>query len=200
MNNTFSRQKNRLINKIKYHANRLLFPISFIDTFALKKLPYDNINVYDAPKIYNYLNTYNNFIMEIRNHLIKLNSLTKWGLLNDSHILLKMKSNYLTKMINIYTNLILKFINNSKKNKIYDSSQFNYLSKNKLLLFMKIYKLNNKYILNDGNFISSVSEAFIDTLFTSNIYNELHSKINYPLNHCDCFNGIKNDNEMSFIF
>ena len=48
---------------------------------------------------------------------------------------------------------------------------------------MRIIKMNNKYILDDGNFISSITETFIDTLFVTNS----NGKIFYPLNYCDKF-------------
>lgn len=183
--NSFVRQQPKLINRIKYYAYKLLFPISFIDIFKSNVCLYTNINLYDAPKIYNYLNDYNDLIIQSREHLIKLEQMTKWGLLGDSHILLKIKTEFLIKMINIYTNLILKFMkNNTKNNKIYDISYSNYLKKDNILLFMKIYKTENKYILINGNHITSVSLSYIDSLFPID-YNKLNNCINHPLYLCD---------------
>lgn len=182
--NSFIRNKHRLMNKIKYYANKLLFPISFIDIFKTNVCLYTNVNLYDAPKIYNYLNDYNDLIIQSREHLSKLETMTKWGLLNDSYILLKIKTEFLIKMINIYTNLILKFIKNNKNNKIYDISYSNYLNKDNMLLFMKIYKTESKYISINGNYISCVSLSYIDSLFPTD-YNRLHNCINYPLFECD---------------
>lgn len=199
MNNTFSRQRNRLISKVKYYANRLLFPISFIDTFASKQLIYDNINIQDAPKMYKYLNTYNNYILKTRKYLEKLYLINKWGFITNSYILLKIEGKYLTKMINIYENLILKFIDNSKKNQVQDVSQFNFILKNNLFMFMRIYKLNGKYILNDGQYISSVTETYIDSLLISNIVYQYYPNIIHPLYLCDKFTILKND-EVSYIF
>jgi hypothetical protein len=146
------------------------------------------VNLYDAPKIYNYLNDYNNLIIQSREHLTKLEEMTNWGLLSDSYILLKIKTEFLIKMINKYSNLILKFIRNNenkknKKNKIYDISYDKYLKKENILLFMKIYKTNDKYVLINGNYILSVSVSYIDTLFQTDLYND--NKINHPLYKCD---------------
>jgi len=186
--NSFVRKQHKLINRIKYYSNKLLFPISFIDIFKSTICIYSNVNLYDAPKIYNYLNDYNNLIIQSREHLTKLEEMTNWGLLSDSYILLKIKTEFLIKMINKYSNLILKFIRNNenkknKKNKIYDISYDKYLKKENILLFMKIYKTNDKYVLINGNYILSVSVSYIDTLFQTDLYND--NKINHPLYKCD---------------
>lgn len=183
--NSFVRKQHKLINRIKYYANKLLFPISFIDIFKSKICVYTNVNIYDAPKIYNYLNDYNDLIIQSRGHLSKLEEMTKWGLLSESYILLKIKTEFLIRMIKTYTNLILKFIRNNNKNKnnkIYDISYSNYLKREHISLFMKIYKTNNKYILMSENYISSVSASYIDSLFPCDVYND---RINYPLYKCD---------------
>jgi hypothetical protein len=184
--NSFVRKQHKLINRIKYYANKLLFPISFIDIFKSDICVYSNVNLNDAPKIYNYLNNYNDLIIQSRSHLSKLEEMTKWRLLSDSYILLKIKTEYLITMINKCTNLILKFITNNKKNKknnkIYDVSYENYLKKENILSFMKIYKTNDKYVLISGNHILSVTALYIDSLFSIDLYND---KINYPLYKCD---------------
>ena len=88
-------------------------------------------------------------------------------------------------MMNIYKHLILKFIkNNAKNNKIYDISYRNCLKKCNILLFMNIYKTNDKYILINGNDISSVSEYYIDSLFSINFSMSLNH-IHHPLYKCD---------------
>lgn len=137
------------------------------------------------------MNDYNDLIIQCREHSIKLEEMTKWGLFNDSHILLKIKTEFLIKMTDVYRNLILKFMRNgennnknNKKNKIYDISYGNYLKKNNILLFMNIYKTNDKYILINGNDISSVSEYYIDSLFSINFSMSINH-INYPLYKCD---------------
>ena len=191
--NSFVKQQHKLINRIKYYAYKLLFPISFIDIFKSGICIYTNVNFYDSPKIYNYLNDYNDLIIQCREYLIKLQKMTKWGLFNDSHILLKIKIEFLIKNINIYKNLILKFMKNNenknenknnKNNKIYDISYRNYLKKDNILLFMNIYKTNDKYILMNGNDISSVSEYYIDSLFSINFTTSINH-INYQLYKCD---------------
>jgi hypothetical protein len=187
--NSFVRKQHKLINRIKYYAYKLLFPISFIDIFKSSICIYTNVNFYDSPKIYNYLNDYNDLIIQSRELLIKLKEMTKWGLFSNSHILLKIKTEFLIKTINIYKNLILKFIRNyenknNKNNKIYDISYGNYLKKDNILLFMNIYKTNDKYILINGNDISSVSEYYIDSLFSIN-FNISINHIKYPLYKCD---------------
>jgi hypothetical protein len=184
--NSFVIKQDKIINKIKYYAYKLLFPISFIDIFKSNICSYTNVNLYDAPKIYHYLNEYNNMILTSREHLSKLKEMTKWGLLSDSYILLKIKTEYLIKMINMYSNLILKFIrNNTKTNKIHDISYSNYLNKYNILLFMKICKIGNKYISINENSISSVSALFIDTLFPLDFDKLYNNDINYPLCQCD---------------
>jgi hypothetical protein len=189
--NSFVRKQHKLIYKIKYYANKLLFPISFIDIFKSTICVYTNIQLCDAPKIYNYLNNYNNLIIQSRGHLTKLEEMTEWGLLSDSYILLKIKTEFLIKMINMYITLILRFIrNNNNKNKnknknnrkIYNVS-YNYLHQEHILLFTKIHKMNNKYILISRNYISSVSTTYIDSLFPRDLYND--DRINYPLYKCD---------------
>ena len=112
---SFIKEQNKLICKIKYYANRLLFPISFIDNFKSQIPIYNNINVYDAVKIYNYLNEYNSFILKSRDYMNKVKKMTKWGFLNNSYILLKIECEYLIRMIKVYANLILKFIQVGKK-------------------------------------------------------------------------------------
>jgi hypothetical protein len=181
--NSFVIKQHKLINRIKYYATKILFPIYFIDIFKSKIHIHNNMNGYDAPKIYEYLNNYNKYIIDVRIQLVKLKEIVKWGLLYNSYVVLKVRNEYLIKMINMYTNLILKFIiNNKKTNKIYDISYINYLKKDDISLFMKIYKIENKYILIHENYISSVSPSFIDTLFPTY---EIHNYINYPLHLCD---------------
>lgn len=186
--NSFVRKQHKLIYKIKYYANKLLFPISFIDIFKSTICVYTNVRLCDAPKIYNYLNNYNNLIIQSRGHLTKLEEMTKWGLLSDSYILLKMRTEFLIKMINLYTNLILSFIKNNKTKKYKNDRKiynvfYNYLHQEHILLFMKIHKINNKYILISRNYISPVSATYIDSLFPRDLYND--DRINYPLYKCD---------------
>lgn len=183
--NSFVKNQHKLINKIKYYSQKLLFPISFIYSFKSNIFLYTNVNLKDAPKIYNYLNDYNDLIIQCREHLSKLEGMSEWGFLCDSFILLKIKTEFLIKMMNIYKDLILKFIkNNTKNNKIYDISYGNCLKKCNILLFMNIYKTNDKYILINGNDISSVSEYYIDSLFSINFTMSLNH-IHHPLYKCD---------------
>jgi hypothetical protein len=39
------------------------------------------VNLQDAPKIYNYLNDYNDLIIQCREHLSKLEKMREWGFL-----------------------------------------------------------------------------------------------------------------------
>ena len=183
--NTFIREQHKLINRIKYSAYKILFPISFINIFKSDVCLYTNLNLYDSQKIYNYLNCYNDLIIKSREHLTKLKEITKWGLMYENHILLKIKTEFLIKMINMYTNLILKCMRNNKKNnKIYDISCSNYFKKDNISSFMKIYKIENKYILINENHVSLVSESYIDFLFPID-FNRLNNCINHPLYLCD---------------
>ena len=74
--------------------------------------------------------------------------------------------------------------NNKKNNKIYDISCSNYFKKDNISSFMKIYKIENKYILINENHVSLVSESYIDFLFPID-FNRLNNCINHPLYLCD---------------
>lgn len=188
----FLRQKNKLINRIRNYSCKLLFPITFIDTFKTTICVYNSNSAdtldKDAPKIYNYLNEYNSLIIETRAQLEYLENMSKWGLLFNSYVAWKIKFAYLIKMFDVYTNLIIRNVCIKKTNRIYDYETLNNhtMLKKNIHLFMKIHKFGNKYILIDGVYISSVTPLFIDTLFPSKNYiRPSLGCIRHKLHECD---------------
>lgn len=187
----FIRQKKYLIQKIKYYSEKLLFPISFIDIFKSNEIPFDDIKSSNYTKIYNYLNEYNELLIKARLQMKNLEEIKKWGIIFGSYTFHKVYTDYIISMIILHTNLILMMIEknvNNNKNKIYDSK---YLKKNSMhqniLLFMKIHKMENKYVLINNFNISPVSPLFIDSLFTTNnpIMRKAFYSIQHPLYQCD---------------
>lgn len=189
--NKFIREKNNLLRKIKYYACKLLFPISFINMFVSNEFVFNDIKSCNFSKMYTYLNEYNNLLAKARIQMIELEKIKNWGILFNSYTYHKIYTEYIISMVNIYSSLILMLIekNTNDRNKVYNSDKLNcsMSMKQNMLLFIKIHKIENKYILIDDFHISPVSPLFIDSLFPSNgpTIRKIFSSIQHPLYECD---------------
>jgi hypothetical protein len=183
MMSPFVRKKYELIRKINYYGDRLLFPIWFVDMFKSSVSLYTNIDKKSSKEMYEYLNKYNNLIIEARNYVNKLKEITNWNLLKHSYTYWKIKVECLIIKIEIYKNFIFKTIKNNTSGKIYDISQINYLVKENISKFMKIHTRQNKHLLIEESLETLVTMEYINSLFPENIpYLCANIKVEYPLN------------------
>lgn len=185
MPSRFIRQKYELIKKVNSYGNKLLFPTSFIDIFKSPVSLYTNIDQKSSKQMYEYLNSYNDLIIQARLYFHNLKKITEWNLTN-SYTCWRIKLECLIIKIEIYKNCILKSIKINSSGKIYDISSSNYLIKDNISTFMKINKQDNLYLLIDKNYTKHITPLYINLLFPTNIvYLYANIAVEYPLHESD---------------
>ena len=135
-NDVFNQEKKELLNELKKNSDKLLFPNSVIETMKGKKL-----------SIYKLMDKYNNYLLKIRDLYKDLNNLTKWGLINDSHLNWKLSVNHNISNLNLNFNEIFNHVSKDDGELTKDVKTQCGINLGKLSLYMIIFKKNRKYMV-----------------------------------------------------
>lgn len=134
----FAEQKQQLLNILDSYSNKLLFPLTFINSLKTNGLS----------TLGSFFNTYNSYIKKCRNLKNKLNNLTSWGIMYNSHYLWNFSVSSIIQKINIYVYEIINYINgiNVDAIRIMIMNQNN-IKINNIVSLLHIQKSNNEYII-----------------------------------------------------
>ena len=131
----FNQEKKELLDELNKNKSKLLFPDSVIKTMKEQKL-----------SIYELMNKYNDYLNKIRDLYRDLNNLTKWGLINDSHLNWKLSVNRNISNLNLNFNEIFNHVSKDDGELTKNVKTQCGIDLGKLTVYMTIIKKNGKYI------------------------------------------------------